>query len=410
MKMRRILIALLFTGGLAHAEDARRPVNLLASVPSTVAVSSTVANANLVPEHLVDGKLSTAWNSKTGELVGAWIAVRLPADVQIKTIKLTAGFVHKNQSGDLFTLNPRIKKVRISRAGQFVVEQTLDVENRGLQEIAVDMPGGDFEIRVLEVVPGSKPNWRETCISELEVWGLLGATVKQTKARPAVRIGSLDAPPTLTREQCIRAVYPTSKGNRIGPDRTDEAISAVAVLPFRDDVVICRIDHAQKGETTTTTELAAVRRSPKPTLLGTTVSESVRSEDSPNEGKESSGSISLAVFPLTLSESGLLVDTTQRKAEPGVEEGETSSKLYRITSAGLVLVLEYQSTWSEGESWDAERCELQPVVPTKAMPHLVLECSTEKGSWHGEDPRGNGLRKKTHRERYVWKGSTYEKK
>jgi hypothetical protein len=88
----------------AYADD----VNLLVSTPTTVAVSSTVANAAILPDHLVDGKLSTAWNSQTGELAGAWIAVRVPADARVKTIKLTAGFSHKDKKQDWFTMNPRI--------------------------------------------------------------------------------------------------------------------------------------------------------------------------------------------------------------------------------------------------------------------------------------------------------------
>src|SRR5690349_5204487 len=171
----RSMVALVLFASAAHADD----VNLLLSTPTTVAVSSTVANAAIVPEHLVDGKLSTAWNSQTGELAGAWIAVRVPADAKVKTIKLTAGFTQKDKKlGDLFTLNPRIKKVRVSQAGKTIVEKTLDIENRGLQDIAVDLPGGDFEIRVLEIEPGKKKNWRETCVSELEVWGTTPKVVK----------------------------------------------------------------------------------------------------------------------------------------------------------------------------------------------------------------------------------------
>src|SRR5215470_14744345 len=127
-----VLIAMM--PALAHADD----VNLLASTPSTVAVSSTVANAAILPEHMIDGKLATAWNSRTGELVGAWIAVRVPADARVKTIKLTVGFTLTDKRGDLFTMNPRIKKVRVSRGGKVVVEKALDIANRGLQEIAID--------------------------------------------------------------------------------------------------------------------------------------------------------------------------------------------------------------------------------------------------------------------------------
>src|SRR5262245_35308962 len=72
-------------------------VELLHAVPAVVAVSSTVANQNDKPEHLVDGRLETAWNSRTGDLVGGWIAFRLPRDVTVKKIKLTAGYVHHSE-------------------------------------------------------------------------------------------------------------------------------------------------------------------------------------------------------------------------------------------------------------------------------------------------------------------------
>src|SRR5687767_9604324 len=130
------IVALL--GGVAHADD----VNLLVSTPTTIAVSSTVQNAAIVPDHIADGKLSTAWNSKTGELVGAWVVVRVPADAKVKAVKLTAGFAHKDKQGDLFTMNPRIKKVRVSHDGKQLAEHALDVENRGLQSIPVDVTGG----------------------------------------------------------------------------------------------------------------------------------------------------------------------------------------------------------------------------------------------------------------------------
>jgi hypothetical protein len=406
--MRVMAIALFLSAGIGHAAEAPRLVNLLGAVPTTVAVSSTVANANLVPEHLVDGKLSTAWNSKTGELIGAWIAVRLPALVQVKSIKLTAGFVHKNQTGDLFTLNPRVKKVRISRAGKPVIDHELDVENRGLQEIALDQPGGDFEIRVLEIVPGSKPNWRETCISELEVWGTLG-TLKEARVKPAVRIASLDAAPTLTREQCIKALFPTARANRIGPDKSDDLINEVAALPFREDVVICRVDHADKDGSTTVTEFAPVKRGPKPALLGQAQSQSItkRSDGEVSEG----GSVSLELFQLTTTESGLLVHVSKTQDGPMIDDDATTSTLYRVTATGLVQLLEYDSSTNHGEEHHDDVCTLKPFTPTRSMPRLVVECVEESTNFHDENPRRRDrVDRKTRKLRHIWNGSTYEKK
>src|SRR5580704_16817047 len=98
----------------ARADD----INLLTLPGSIVAVSSTVDNAKITPEHLVDGDLGTAWNSRTGDLVGAWIAVRVPSDAHVSAIRLTAGFTKKDAHGDLFVMNQRVRTVRILRNGR----------------------------------------------------------------------------------------------------------------------------------------------------------------------------------------------------------------------------------------------------------------------------------------------------
>lgn len=66
-------------------------VDLLHSIACTVAVSSKVDNPKDFPEHLVDGKTETAWNSKTGDLHG-FIAFRVPAVARVRRVELTAGF------------------------------------------------------------------------------------------------------------------------------------------------------------------------------------------------------------------------------------------------------------------------------------------------------------------------------
>src|SRR4051812_28926948 len=165
--MRAASLILLACASVAHADD----VNLVVSVPTTIAVSSTVDNRTILPDHLVDGKLDTAWNSRTNQLIGAWVGVRLPADVHVDSIKLTAGFTKKDKRyGDLFTMNPRIKKVRVLRDGKLAAEQTLDPELRTLQEIKINAAGGDYRIEIADLIPGTKKTWREVPISELEVW------------------------------------------------------------------------------------------------------------------------------------------------------------------------------------------------------------------------------------------------
>ncbi|MDB4962581.1 MAG: hypothetical protein JWP01_2580 [Myxococcales bacterium] len=179
----------------ARADDAPL-VNLLTSVPSTIAVSSTVDNVKIRPEHIADGKLETAWNAATGQILGAWVEVRVPAGTHIKQIKLTPGFsVVDKKHGDLFTKNARIKKLRLYHAGRPIKDITLDATRRDLQTIDVALTGGDLRLEVIAAEPGSKKTWREACISELEVWGTLaaGTIVGRMRAGRSLRRGQ--APP-----------------------------------------------------------------------------------------------------------------------------------------------------------------------------------------------------------------------
>lgn len=169
-------------------------VDLLHTVESTVAVSSKVDNPHDYPEHLVDGKPETAWNGKTGDLKG-WIAFRVPKSAKVLRVEITAGFDKKATKGDLFTMNYRIKKVRISREGEVIKEATLDIDTRGLQRIDIDAPGGDFKVDVLETVPGTQKNWRELTVSELRVWGRAGGAPENRAHIPKMAIGSLDGAP-----------------------------------------------------------------------------------------------------------------------------------------------------------------------------------------------------------------------
>lgn len=178
----------------AAAEPAPPQLELLHAAPATVAVSSTVANARILPAHLVDGDPATAWNSRTGDLVGAWIAFRVPRGARVTAIRMTAGFTAKDKQGDLFTMNARIREVRLYRDGALLGQHELDIEARSRQELAVNADGGDFKIEIAEIVPGTKPTWREVCVSELEVLGTLPAGSQPSRTNPVVRVGSLDEP------------------------------------------------------------------------------------------------------------------------------------------------------------------------------------------------------------------------
>ncbi len=189
--------------------DAPAPaalVELLHAVPSTVRVSSRVANPTIRPAHLVDHDLSTAWNSATGELVGAWIEVTVPELATIAELRMTVGHTGKGpKSEDYFTMNPRIKTVAVWGTGPAAIATfVLDPERRDLQTLAVKTPERTLRIVVQEIVPGSKKAWRETAVSELEVWGTppRGWTPPASPVSPTIEVGD----PTTGTEDSLAAL------------------------------------------------------------------------------------------------------------------------------------------------------------------------------------------------------------
>ncbi len=184
--------------------EAGSPVDLLRAVRCDLAVSSVYRENPFQIGNLVDGRLETAWNSKSGDLVGSWVAVRLPEETTVETLLMTVGFTQykTNRSGqktkrvDLFTGNHRITKVKVQRNGKEVGVFQLDPNTRELQAIPINGPGGVYRIEIVEVLPGSMPKWREICISELQIMG------RSPKARPNLYIprfatGQLPRSPTL---------------------------------------------------------------------------------------------------------------------------------------------------------------------------------------------------------------------
>jgi hypothetical protein len=168
-------------------------VDLLHAVPARVAVSSTVANGAYSPFDLVDGDLTTAWNSRTGD-GKAWIAFRMPPSTHVERVRMTVGFTGKGPEGDYFTMNPRIQKVAIWHDGVQLREVTLDPASRELQDVPVDANGGDYKLVVTATVPGSRKDWREICVSELEVIGRPPPGMKPREDL-AIFVGSLDGTP-----------------------------------------------------------------------------------------------------------------------------------------------------------------------------------------------------------------------
>jgi hypothetical protein len=173
-------------------EAAPAPVDLLYATNAIVAVSSRVDNPRDIPDHIVDHREDTAWNGKTGDLAGAWMAFRVPDDAHVDYVMVSAGFDKTSAKEDLFTGNYRISKVRILRDGVQLREATLDTDERRPQRLDIGTAGGDFKLEVTGTVPGSHAGWKEITVSELAVFGTPGKNLRAKPGPPLVRVGSLD--------------------------------------------------------------------------------------------------------------------------------------------------------------------------------------------------------------------------
>jgi hypothetical protein len=186
-------------------------VDLLQVTPARVAVSSAVRNPHDFPEYLVDNHLDTAWNSKTGDLVGGWIAFRIPADATIHRIEMTAGYARTQGTKDLFTANHRISQIEVFRDGQSLGTFALDPKIRGLQVLPISGNGADYQLVVRATVPGTNRAWKELVVSELHVIGDPGNALRAPKEPLGVAIGSLENNPANDFGLPVRTFDPDPK-------------------------------------------------------------------------------------------------------------------------------------------------------------------------------------------------------
>ena len=191
----------------APSSSPASPIELLSSTTTYVAVSSAYHDDATQIAHLVDGDLETAWNGRTGDLTGAFIDVRVPADADVTSIALTAGFTHVTDRADLFTANHRITRVRVTHDGSSA-EHALDPDSRELQALPVQGGGGVYRIEITAVLPGSNTGWQEICVSELRVMG--HAPGAQAGARyPHLALGALpEASAAPLDVAALAAAYP----------------------------------------------------------------------------------------------------------------------------------------------------------------------------------------------------------
>ncbi len=355
------VVAMLLLCSTAAAD----PVNLLTHAPTTIAVSSTVDSAAFLPEHLVDGDRSTAWNSAAGDR-NAWIAFRVPADAHVTAIKMTVGFTAR----DWFKQNLRIDKVKIEHDGKTTTAK-LDPDSKELQTIALDSSGGDYTISIASTVPGTNKDWDEVVVSELEVWGTSSGSTTQ---KPRVIIGSLDV-------DCVHALWPKAKGGRI-------AKAAVRSVAFADPICLIDVGEGKSEQHTTTLAL----------MHGNAVADKLEKSFGTAEQH-------LVTEPFALgSEPALLVaEENNHYGEMTVNETATHT-LYRIASGKLVAVASYEThSQAVEQAGEGHTCTLTVGAPGKSLPELVLACEDA-----GSSADGTPAPTKKSVTKLRWNGTRYE--
>ena len=198
------------------------PVDLIATLGLTVAVSSRVENAGDRPEHLIDHDPSTAWNSATDDLVGAWIDVRVPSGATVTGLEMIAGYARTNRGRDLFVMNHRVRRIEVLCDGQSLGTFALDPDSRAPQRVAFNGGPGVYRVRLAEFVAGTRRDWREACVSEFALLGHPADVRADASApSPTVVVGSLPAESSASAASAdATAAGATSQVSTSGPYRS----------------------------------------------------------------------------------------------------------------------------------------------------------------------------------------------
>jgi hypothetical protein len=152
-----------------------------------LAVTTSSGEGNVTgPERMLDNNPRTAWNSRTGDLVGAWFEFAVPVGASVRSFGIIGGFANRAPRQDLFLLNHRIERLLVTRGAEQLGEYALDAASPAMQYFSLRGGPGVYRFTVTAVRPGARAAWREVCVSDFELFG---------EALPVAADSGVDAAP-----------------------------------------------------------------------------------------------------------------------------------------------------------------------------------------------------------------------
>lgn len=118
---------------------------------------------------VVDGRDETSWQEGVpGDGIGEGISLYFDGEYEIRYIAFKLG----NWRGDsYYTQNNRPQTLKITMDGQEKEITFDDVKQEQWVEVSGDCDASDLKIEIVSVYGGTNPDWDDTCIAEVSVYG-----------------------------------------------------------------------------------------------------------------------------------------------------------------------------------------------------------------------------------------------
>ncbi len=123
------------------------------------------------PEDAFDGLMKTAWNEGApGPGRGEWIEAHFNTPQHIRRIQISTGFDYVSPKyGDLFTVNPHLRAVRVLFDGGKAIRRAVPEQGREISLDRLDIVASSVRIIADQVWEGTR--WQDLAISEIRIEG-----------------------------------------------------------------------------------------------------------------------------------------------------------------------------------------------------------------------------------------------